>query len=118
MLLAAMFAYSNPTPIDVDIGFVRLERVSALEFAFVFGPLGYSACSMVALVAMRANETATEKTLRHAEASHDAARPQPKMPTDATACSPRSSSQRRSVAFKVTATATDQPRISADIFAA
>ena len=37
MLLAAMFAYSNPTPIDVDVGFVKLERVSlALAFAFVF----------------------------------------------------------------------------------
>ena len=38
MLLAAVFAYSNPTPIDVDIGIVRLEQVSmALAFTVVFG---------------------------------------------------------------------------------
>jgi uncharacterized integral membrane protein len=37
MLLAAMFAYSNPQPIDVDIGLVRIERISlALAFAIVF----------------------------------------------------------------------------------
>jgi hypothetical protein len=37
MLLAAMFAYSNPRPIDVDIGFVRIEQISmALAFAVVF----------------------------------------------------------------------------------
>jgi xanthine/uracil/vitamin C permease (AzgA family) len=37
MLLAAMFAYSNPQPIDVDIGLVRIEQISmALAFAVVF----------------------------------------------------------------------------------
>jgi len=34
MVLAAMFAYSNPQPIDVDIGFMRFEQVSmAIAFA-------------------------------------------------------------------------------------
>ena len=37
MLLAAVFAYSNPQPIDVDIGLVRIEQVSiAATFAVVF----------------------------------------------------------------------------------
>jgi uncharacterized integral membrane protein len=37
MVLAAMFAYINPQPIDVDIGLAKLEQVSlALAFAVVF----------------------------------------------------------------------------------
>ena len=37
MVLAAMFAYSNPQPIDVDIGLFRVEQISmALAFAVVF----------------------------------------------------------------------------------
>ena len=36
MLLTGMFAYSNPDPIDVDIGLMRFERVSmAAAFAIV-----------------------------------------------------------------------------------
>ena len=34
MLLTGVFAYSNPQPIDVDIGFMRFEQVSmAIAFA-------------------------------------------------------------------------------------
>jgi hypothetical protein len=34
LLLAGVFAYSNPQPIDVDIGLVRFEQVSmAVAFA-------------------------------------------------------------------------------------
>jgi uncharacterized integral membrane protein len=34
MLLAGVFAYSNPQPIDIDIGLTRFEQVSmALAFA-------------------------------------------------------------------------------------
>jgi len=34
MLLTGVFAYSNPQPIDVDVGFARFEQVSmALAFA-------------------------------------------------------------------------------------
>jgi uncharacterized membrane protein YciS (DUF1049 family) len=37
MLAAAVFAYSNPQPIAVDIGLVRFEQVSmAVAFAVVF----------------------------------------------------------------------------------
>ena len=37
MFAAAVFAYSNPQPITVDVGFVRLEQVSlASAFAVVF----------------------------------------------------------------------------------
>lgn len=37
LLFAAVFAYSNPTPIDVDLGVLRLEQVSmALAFTAVF----------------------------------------------------------------------------------
>jgi uncharacterized integral membrane protein len=36
MLLAAVFAYSNPAPIDVDVGLMRFEQVSmAAAFALV-----------------------------------------------------------------------------------
>ena len=36
MLLAAVFAYSNPQPIDIDVGFVRIEQISmAAAFAVV-----------------------------------------------------------------------------------
>ena len=37
MLLTGVFAYSNPQPIDVDIGLFRVEQISmALAFAVVF----------------------------------------------------------------------------------
>jgi len=37
VLAAAVFAYSNPQPITVDVGFVRVEQVSlASAFAVVF----------------------------------------------------------------------------------
>ncbi len=37
LLFAVVFAYSNPTPIDVDLGVMQLERVSmALAFTVVF----------------------------------------------------------------------------------
>lgn len=37
MLAAAVFAYSNPQPIAVDIGLMRFEQVSlAIAFAVVF----------------------------------------------------------------------------------
>jgi protein-S-isoprenylcysteine O-methyltransferase Ste14 len=36
LLLTGVFAYSNPQPIDVDIGFMRFEQVSmAVAFAVV-----------------------------------------------------------------------------------
>jgi hypothetical protein len=36
MLMTGVFAYSNPKPIDIDIGFLRFEQVSmAAAFAIV-----------------------------------------------------------------------------------
>jgi protein-S-isoprenylcysteine O-methyltransferase Ste14 len=36
MLMTGVFAYSNPEPIDVDVGFLRFEQVSmASAFAIV-----------------------------------------------------------------------------------
>jgi hypothetical protein len=36
MLMTGVFAYSNPAPIDVDVGFLRFEQVSmAVAFAIV-----------------------------------------------------------------------------------
>ncbi len=36
MLLAGVFAYSNPQPIDIDVGLMRFEQVSmAVAFAVV-----------------------------------------------------------------------------------
>ncbi len=36
MLMTGVFAYSNPAPIDVDVGFLRFEQVSmAAAFAIV-----------------------------------------------------------------------------------
>jgi len=37
VVLAAMFSYSNPEPIDIDVGIARFESVSmAIVFAAVF----------------------------------------------------------------------------------
>jgi uncharacterized integral membrane protein len=71
ILLAAMFAYSNPTPIDVDIGFVKLEHVSlALAFAFVFVAGWLFGLITVALTLLRhtTEKRRLKKSLRHAEA--------------------------------------------------
>jgi hypothetical protein len=36
LLLAGVFAYSNPAPIDIDVGFMRFEQVSmAVAFTLV-----------------------------------------------------------------------------------
>ena len=81
ILLAAMFAYSNPTPIDVDIGFVKLERVSlALAFAFVFVAGWVFGLITVALTLLRhtSEKRRLKKSLRHAEAELTTLRtPQP-----------------------------------------
>ena len=71
MLLAAMFAYSNPTPIDVDIGFVKVERVSlALVFAVVFVSGWLFGLLTVARALWRSatEKRRLERSLRHAEA--------------------------------------------------
>lgn len=71
VLLAAMFAYTNPGTIAVDIGFVRLNEVSmsaAFGSAFVFGWLFGLLCAGIALVRMSADRRRLRRHLRLAEA--------------------------------------------------
>jgi len=71
MLLAAMFAYSNPQPIDVDIGLVRVEQISmALAFAVVFicGWLFGLLTAGLALWRHAVEKRRLRKDLRYAEA--------------------------------------------------
>ena len=52
VLLAAVFAYTNPEPIDVDVGFTRFERVPmAAAFAVVLA-LGWVVGLMSAAAAL------------------------------------------------------------------
>jgi uncharacterized integral membrane protein len=41
ILLAAVFAYTNPEPIDVDVGLMRFERVSMTVVFVVVFALGW-----------------------------------------------------------------------------
>jgi hypothetical protein len=52
VLLAAVFAYTNPQPIDIDVGFTRFERVPmAAAFAAVLA-LGWVVGLMSAAAAL------------------------------------------------------------------
>lgn len=71
MLLVGVFAYSNPHPIDVDIGFMRFEEVSmAAAFAIVlavgwlFGVLS----AAVALWRSAGEKRRLRQDLKYAEA--------------------------------------------------
>jgi hypothetical protein len=71
MVLAAVFAYSNPQPIDVDIGFVRIEQISlAAAFAVVFtvGWLFGLLSAGLALWRSAAERRRLRKDLQYAEA--------------------------------------------------
>ena len=71
MVLAAMFAYSNPQPIDVDIGLARIEQISmALAFAVVFicGWLFGLLTAALALWRNASEKRRLRKDLRYAEA--------------------------------------------------
>jgi uncharacterized integral membrane protein len=80
MLLAAMFAYSNPQPIDVDIGIARIEQISmALAFGVVFicgGVFGLLTAG-VALWRNAREKRRLRKDLRYAEAELSALREAP-----------------------------------------
>lgn len=70
MVLAAMFAYSNPRPIDVDVGLVRVEQISmALAFAVVFicGWLFGLLTAALTLWRNSAEKRRLRKDLRYAE---------------------------------------------------
>jgi uncharacterized membrane protein YciS (DUF1049 family) len=71
VLLAAVFAYSNPQPIDVDVGFARIEQISmATTFAVVF-TLGWLVGLVTAGVALwrsAGDRRRLRKDLQYAEA--------------------------------------------------
>ncbi len=70
MLAAAVFAYSNPQPIAVDVGFARFERVSlAVAFTIVFacGWLFGMLSAGLALWRTAGEKRRLRKDLRYAE---------------------------------------------------
>jgi uncharacterized integral membrane protein len=70
VLLAAVFAYSNPQPIDIDIGLVRLEQVPmSIAFAgvFAFGWLFGLISAGLALLRSAGEKRRLRKELKYAE---------------------------------------------------
>jgi putative membrane protein len=71
VLIAAVFAYSNPDPIAVDLGIARFEDVSmALAFscAFVVGWIFGLVTAGVALLRMAGERHRLKRNLKFAEA--------------------------------------------------
>jgi hypothetical protein len=77
VLLAAVFAYSNPGRIDVDIGVAKIEQISlSAAFAFVF-TLGWLVGLVTAGVALwrgASERRRLRKDLQYAEAELGALR--------------------------------------------
>jgi len=80
LLLTGVFAYSNPRPIDVDIGLVRFEQVSmAVAFAvtlavgWLFGVLS----AALALWRSAGEKRRLRQDLKYAEAELRARPPSP-----------------------------------------
>ena len=71
MLLAAVFAYSNPAAIDIDIGFMRFEQVSmaaAFVLALVVGWLLGVCSAALALWRSAGEKRRLKQDLKYAEA--------------------------------------------------
>lgn len=67
----AVFAYSNPDPLSIDIGFVRLDDVSVALFAVCVFALGWLAGLLsagFALFRMAAERRRMQRDLKVAEA--------------------------------------------------
>ena len=80
MLLAGVFAYSNPAPIDIDVGFMRFEQVSmAAAFAIVLavGWLLGVASAALALWRSAGEKRRLKQDLKYAEAELSTRRPSP-----------------------------------------
>jgi uncharacterized integral membrane protein len=80
MLLAGMFAYSNPQPIDVDIGLVRFEQVPmavAFAIALALGWLLGVLSAGFALWRSAGEKRRLEQDLKYAEAERRARPPSP-----------------------------------------
>jgi uncharacterized integral membrane protein len=71
ILLTGVFAYSNPQPIDVDVGFTRFEQVPmAVAFAIVLA-LGWLIgvfCAGLALWRSAGEKRRLKQDLKYAEA--------------------------------------------------
>jgi uncharacterized integral membrane protein len=71
VLIAAVIAYGNQTPIDIDIGFMRLEGVSltvVLAITFVLGTLFGGLFAAVATVRHIRERHQLRRELRRTEA--------------------------------------------------
>ena len=80
MLLTGVFAYSNPQPIDVDVGFARFEQVSmALAFAItlVLGWLLGVLAAGLSLWRSAGEKRRLKQDLKYAEAELRARPPTP-----------------------------------------
>jgi uncharacterized membrane protein YciS (DUF1049 family) len=70
MLLAAVFAYSNPEPIDVDIGVMKITQVSmsiAFAVAFALGWIFGLISAGTALLQSARERRRLRKDLKYAE---------------------------------------------------
>jgi uncharacterized membrane protein YciS (DUF1049 family) len=80
MLLAGVFAYSNPAPIDIDVGFTRFEQVSmAAAFAIVLAVgwvLGVVSAAL-ALLRSAGEKRRLRQDLKYAEAESNTRRISP-----------------------------------------
>jgi len=80
VVLAAMLAYTNPQPIDIDIGILRVERVSlVVAFTVVFGLGWVFGIFSVGLALWRSasEKRRLRRDLRYAEAEISALRQGP-----------------------------------------
>jgi uncharacterized membrane protein YciS (DUF1049 family) len=71
VLWAAVLAFSNPTPVAIDIGLIRFERVSltvALAITFALGWLFGMLSAGAALLRNAAEKRRLRKELQYAEA--------------------------------------------------
>lgn len=85
VLLAAVFAYTNPGSIEIDIGFMRLEDVAmstAFTVAFALGWLFGVLCAGLALAKMAAERRRMRRHLRLAEAEVSSLRSLPRDDAD------------------------------------
>lgn len=80
MLMTGVFAYSNPQPIDIDIGLMRFEQVSmAAAFAIVLA-LGWLlglVSAGVALIRSAGEKRRLRQDLEYAEAELRTRQPSP-----------------------------------------
>jgi uncharacterized integral membrane protein len=80
LLLTGVFAYSNPEPIDVDVGFMRFEQVSmavAFALALALGWLLGVLSAGIALWRSAGEKRRLKQDLQYAEAELRARPPPP-----------------------------------------